>query len=353
MPSSVRRHLLICGDFVSGLPLLSGRSPTVSRRHYGGQVPNGIRQVKRRNHTVNGSYLTRFADDRGLLTGIELPGRVFPVPVDRATVIRNFYVTRQPDGSESDQAEDDFCDIEAQASASMKILIDQRTWPIPDAVRADIAVWAALQFLRVPAVRQLASEIADAYIDVGVPFKTDTGEQTRLWMPADEADPEKLKRLHLDFIRKNTPIVARMLYARHWHLTFFTRKSLVTSDSPVVLRPMLKHPAGTSVAVGDAAEVHVPLDRRAALSMRAAGKGDRLVPGSAKIAADLNQAVANNARRFLFHPPLRRPACRAGSPPAPATRAFQPRGSRRPRIQPPGPVDKWLSPPLTDRNEQL
>jgi hypothetical protein len=27
------------------------------------------------------------------------------------------------------------------------------------------------------------------------------------------------------------------------------------------------------------------------------------VPGSAKIAADINQAVANNARRFLFHHP--------------------------------------------------
>ena len=266
-------------------------------------MPNGTSQLKRRNHTVNGSYLTRFADDRELLAGIELPGRRFPVPVDRATVIRNFYVTRLPDGSESDQAEDDFGDIEAQASASMKILIDQRRWPIPGAVRADIATWAALQFLRVPAVRQLACEIVGAYIEVGVPFTTDTGEQTTLRMPADEADPEKLKRLHLEFIRKNTPVVARMLYARDWYLTFFTRKSLVTADSPVVLRPMLRHPAGTSVAVGDAAEVQVPLDRQAALSMRAVGRGDQLVPGSAKIAADLNQAVANNARRFLFHHP--------------------------------------------------
>jgi hypothetical protein len=152
-------------------------------------------------------------------------------------------------------------------------------------------------------VRQLASEIADAYIEIGVPFTTGTGEQTRLWMPAHEADPEKLKRLHLEFIRKNTPVVARMLYARRWRLTFFTRKSLLTSDSPVVLLPMLRYPAGTSVAVGDAAEVQVPLDRRAALSMRAAGRGDQLVPGSAKIAADLNQAVANNSRRFLFHHP--------------------------------------------------
>lgn len=259
--------------------------------------------MKRRNHTVNGSYLTRFADDRGLLAGIELPGRRLPVPVDRATVIRNFYVTRLPDGSESDQAEDDFCDIEGRASASIKILIDQRRWPIPDVARVDIATWAALQFLRVPAVRQLAREIAGAYIEPGVPFTTSTGQQTRLRMPADEADPEKLKRLHLEFITKNTPVVAQMLYTRHWHLTFFTRKTLATSDSPVVLRPMLRYPAGTSVAVGDAAEVQVPLDRRAALSMTAAGRGDQLRPGSAKIAADLNQAVANNARRFLFHHP--------------------------------------------------
>jgi hypothetical protein len=259
--------------------------------------------VKRRNHTVNGSYLTRFADDRGLLAGIELLGRAFAVPVSGATVIRNFYVTRLPDGSESDQAEDEFCAIEARAGASMKILIDQRRWPIPDAVRADIATWAALQFLRVPAVRQLASEIAGAYIEVGVPFTTDADEQTTLWMPPDEADPEKLKRLHLEFIKKNTPIVARMLYDRHWDLTFFTRKSLATSDSPVILRPMLRYPSGTSVAVGDAAEIQVPLDRRAALSMRAMGRGERRVPGSAKIAADLNQAVANNARRFLFHHP--------------------------------------------------
>ena len=259
--------------------------------------------MKRRNHTVNGSYLTRFADDRGLLAGIELPGRRFLVPADGATVIRNFYVTRLPDGSESDQAEDDFCDIEGRATASIKILIDQRRWPVPGAVRTDIATWAALQFLRVPAVRQLASEITSAYIEPGVPFTTSTGEQTRLRMPASEADPEKVKRLHLEFIRKNTPVVARMLCARDWHLTFFTRKTLVTSDSPVVLRPMLRYPDGTSVAVGDAAEIQVPLDRRAALSMTAAGGGDQRRAGLAKIAADLNQAVANNARRFLYHHP--------------------------------------------------
>jgi len=46
------------------------------------------------------------------------------------------------DGSESDQVEDDFCEIEADADASIKVLIDQRRWPTPDAVRRDIAAWA-------------------------------------------------------------------------------------------------------------------------------------------------------------------------------------------------------------------
>lgn len=265
------------------------------------------RQLKRRNHTVNGSYLMRFADERGLLTGVELSGRRFPVPVDRATVIRNFYVIRLPDGSESDQAEYDFGDIESRASVSMRALIEQRKWPIPNTARSDIATWAALQFLRIPAVRQLADEIAGAYIEVGVPFTTDIGEQTTLRMPAEEADPERIKRLHLDFIRKNTPVVAQMLAARDWHLTFFSRKSLVTSDSPVVLRPMIRHPGGTTVAIGEAAEVQVPLDRRVALSMRAPWRGDRLVPGTSKVAADLNQAVTQNARRFLFHHPSDEP----------------------------------------------
>jgi len=174
-------------------------------------------QLKRGNHAVNSSYLRRFADDCGFLTGVELPSdRRFSVSVDRATMIRNFYVVRLPDGSESDQAEDDFCEIEAGAGAGIKVLVDQRRWPIPNSARSDIATWVALQFLRVPRVRQLAHEIAGAYVEGGVPFTSDTGERTRLWMPTEEADPEKIKRLHLEFIKKNTPVVTKMLYDRGW-----------------------------------------------------------------------------------------------------------------------------------------
>lgn len=283
-------------------------SRNVGRSQYGQPVPKEANQLKRRNHTVNCAYLLRFADERRLLSGVELPGdRRFPVSAEKATMIKNFYVIRRSDGSECDQAEDDFCAIESSAAAGMKVLIDQRTWPVPNDVRADIAMWAALHYLRVPRVRQLAREIAGAYIEVGVPFTSGTGERTTLRMPAEDADPEKIKRLHLAFIERNTPVVAKMLYDRDWELRFFSRKSLATSDSPVILRPMITYPDGTTVTIADAAEVQVPLDRRVALSMTATSRGDRRLPGSARTAADLNKAVANNARRFLFHHPSDNP----------------------------------------------
>jgi len=66
---------------------------------------------------------------------------------------------------------------------------------------------------------------------------------------------------------------------------------------------MLGNPAGTTVAIADSSVVQVPLDQRMALSMIATRRGDREVPGSTRIAADLNHAVAHNTRRFLFHHP--------------------------------------------------
>jgi len=108
---------------------------------------------------------------------------------------------------------------------------------------------------------------------------------------------------HLEFIRRQGAVVAKMLYERDWVLTFYERRSLATSDAPVVLRPMIRYPAGTTVAMGDAAVVQVPLDRRVALSMLSRRRGDQRTRGVTKTAADLNRATASNARRYVFHHP--------------------------------------------------
>jgi hypothetical protein len=50
--------------------------------------------MKRRNHTVNKSYLRRFANDDGLLTRVALPGnKLIPISIGDATVIRNFLIS--------------------------------------------------------------------------------------------------------------------------------------------------------------------------------------------------------------------------------------------------------------------
>lgn len=274
------------------------------RCRYGGHMPPGAKQLKRRNHTVNKSYLRRFADERGKLTMVTLPGddRVL-VSVDDATVIKNFYVVRLPDGSETDVAEDEFSKVEGRAAAAITALIDRRVWPIPDGMRVAIADWAALQYLRVPWVRQLTREFAEVFSDVGVTVRTSQGERVTMRMPPGEADRQGTPAFHLEFIRRQAARAAMMLCERNWVLTFYKRKGLVTSDTPVVLRPMLNYPAGMTVALGDAAEIQVALDRRVALSMVVGSRGDRRVHGTTKTAADLNAATVANSRRFVFHHP--------------------------------------------------
>jgi len=126
-----------------------------------------------------------------------------------------------------------------------------------------------------------------------------------------------------------------MLYERDWRLTFYNRRSLVTCDAPVVLGPMIRYPDGTTVAVGTAAEVQVPLDRRVALSILSRRRrGDERVRGVTKTAMDLNRATAGNARRHVFHHPDDDPLHGLALPQPPRTRVGQPGGGGSARCRP-------------------
>jgi hypothetical protein len=267
-------------------------------------MPAGTSRLKRRNHTVNKSYLRRFADDRGLLTRVALPGHErIPISVTDATVIRNFYVVTLPDGTETDEAEDLFGKVEAAAVTVIRSLVDDRLWPVPDTARTDIARWAALQYLRVPWVRQLGREIAEGFSNAGIPVRTGSGERVTVKMPADAIDELTGPRLHLDLIERQLAAVTEMLCQRNWIFSFYQRRTLATSDAPVVLHPAAGQPPGTGVGIANAGQVDIPLDRRVALSMGDASTGDLRVHGVTKTAIFLNGATARNARRYLFHHP--------------------------------------------------
>jgi hypothetical protein len=57
------------------------------------------------------------------------------------------------------------------------------------------------------------------------------------------------------------------------------------------------------IMAGDTSEIHVPLDRRVALSMGDGSSGDAQCAGVTKTAIYLNDAMAKNARKYLFHHP--------------------------------------------------
>jgi hypothetical protein len=84
-------------------------------------VADSNKQLKRRNHTVNKSYLRRFADSNGILTRVELPGhKRIPMSIGNATVFKNFYVLTLPDGTETGLAEDAFSIVETAAKEAIR-----------------------------------------------------------------------------------------------------------------------------------------------------------------------------------------------------------------------------------------
>src|SRR5260370_2031383 len=173
-------------------------------------------KLKRRNHTVNRSYLRRFADVDGVLTRVDLPGdKRVQLAVSDATVIKNCYVVTLSDGSETDLAgtaahsdteEDAFGLVESAAAEAMRSIADHMTWPIPRRVREDIAGWAALQYLRGPWVRQLGRELAKQFSGAGVSVKGDDGEQFVVRMAAEGLAELTGPSLQLQLIQRQLPV---------------------------------------------------------------------------------------------------------------------------------------------------
>ncbi len=160
-----------------------------------------------------------------------------------------------------------------------------------------------MQYLRGPWVRQLGREIAEEFSGVGVSVKGDDGRQVVLKMPAEGLAELTGPSLQLQLIQRQLPVVAEMLYKRDWILTYYQRKRLATSDTPVVLLPLADHPEILGVGIENAGEIYVPLDRCVGLSMASQGTGDVRISGVAKTALHSNDAMAKNARKYLFHHP--------------------------------------------------
>ncbi|WP_404869326.1 DUF4238 domain-containing protein [Kitasatospora griseola] len=312
--------------------------------------------MKRRHHTVPKFYLARFADKRGQIIRVPLPGNEkSTVSVKDASVVKNFYLLETEEGVFTDAIEDALGQIEGAAASAFRAVVDDGQWPPTDENRQAIALWAAAQHVRVPRIRQQGNEIADHIFKLQVAVggkpqvrkvleqahgrKVTDEEVNEHWDEMTDFDSYRVSEhpnKHLRLIGDLMPRAAAHFFSRPWGLIRFERKSLITADDPVVL---MRHPNSSpydGVGLATAEALVIPLDRRAALVINNSSTGDDYnVSPNALLANHINQMVIFNAHRAVFHHPEDAPLDRLAMP-TPAENTMSISGDPREFLMPNG-----------------
>lgn len=278
---------------------------------------------KRHHHTVPRFYLNRFADNTRHIVRVALPGEERrSISTADAAVAKDFYLVELPDGTWSDAVEDMLADLENRAAPVIQAIAENRLWPIDRQAREKISAWAAAQYLRTTAVRQLGNDLTNYVLKLAVATggrdtMRDALEQIEQRAVRDEEAEEAWalmsrfrdykvqahQNFHIETILSLLAPTTASFQARGWNIVRFARKTLITTDAPIV--PL--NPPGTGLHSGaglaTAAGLLMPLDRHAALILGQPGAEDVQTPGTAALARTFNQLLAANAHRCVFHHP--------------------------------------------------
>lgn len=279
---------------------------------------------KRRHHIVSRFYLEGFAAD-GQVQRFSLRDRAdHRVATRDATVNKDFYTLELPDGEQSDFFEDLMSQIEGPAVEALQYIAQAQLGELTLSAeqKSSLALWIALQHLRTEGIRNDAARMEAEMIRlvVGVSGKkalrrhieavegpiSDArldAEWADLTQPGGtEISPNVLG--HLRQIMDMLGGTANVFASLQWSVNLFTRKTLFTSDHPVVLLPDPDQPRWMGLGLLNAAGYAIPLTRSRGLVIGASPDlPDLVVPGSAKMANILNTGTTLNARSAIFcHP---------------------------------------------------
>lgn len=279
--------------------------------------------ASRRHHVLPRFYLERFADSSHQLTQVWLPGdRSHPISVNDASVITDFYNITSDDGAVDDFWEQQFSALEGVAADAFREVVDDRVWPPSEDSRTALSYWVALQYLRSASIRD---SIADQNALI-IKIQTGTSgiERLRSVMQAGlgrkvgdvelEAEWEDLTQVggtrivipaatHIKFLTDLISPTAHLLYDSGWVVVRFDRKRLITSDSPVALRPRDGSSPHMGVGLATAGSYMVALSRFDGLMIVVSDPGDVSQTGTTRIANLFNFDTSNNARKYVLHHP--------------------------------------------------
>lgn len=287
------------------------------------------------HHFVPRLLLRGFAHEGERLSTLDrTTGSSFPQNVGRAAAENDYNTVVTEHGEPSDMAESAIAeDIEGRASAGLRRLRSGK-WLDSEVEHIEVAGFVAFQYLRVPAQRQFFDEMASSMAKLQVAAggrpglkEALTGDDgvapsdedvERLWMAmTSDFDGWSLKLPAAHHLKSSFEMLegmARILrFGYHWSVQRWARRSLLTSDNPVVLAPGPDHQPVYGIGLGTAGTIMMAIDRRNALvltnrdDLEQHDAGDAPdgvdLPGTVNSARAINLATASQARRFVYHHP--------------------------------------------------
>jgi len=118
------------------------------------------KKASRHHHTVPKFHLRGFADEDRMLRQIDLEtGRQTTLCITDATVRRDFYTLRLPDGSRSDMWERRLAAVENEVAPMLRAATRAESREAKGQQRAALSLWMGLQLLRGQGQRSQLSQI--------------------------------------------------------------------------------------------------------------------------------------------------------------------------------------------------
>ena len=293
------------------------------------------------HHTVPQFYLRGFADDAERITTVRLPGeKWYTSRIKNTAAINRFYsIDGHPDGA--DAFERALSLLEAGAADVLRAIV-KGDWPLSAEQRITLGTFLAVQYVRGPSHRRSLEYIAaqmtrleatvtgrdnvSQWAEQRYGVELDEDEAEELWQQATrpEGPPITLPPIeHIAVIIDSAEKLLPFIVGRPWTLVRFSRRVLVTSDSPVGLIPAKGNEPWQGVGFATAQLITFPLTRRLGLIMGDGmlfadanipverlreGEADEAEPGSTSLAKLIIDSTVHSASEYVYHHPEDGPA---------------------------------------------
>ncbi len=283
-------------------------------------------QTNAKHHFLPKMYLEGFAENGKVGVWQRSDGAVRNNAPASVASIKGFYTFTNEDGVKSDELEKAFANIEGKVQRIISHINTLFPPLIVGETKHILAEYLALQHARLPVTRKQQEEtfdlISKMHMRIGISSReeiiqklTDAGHEV-----TDEAiaqiedfrdNPHELqivpsKEEVLKIQMQGIPLIAQMLFHREWNVLTFDSPCLITSDSPLLLRPNYEEPyywlRGTGFAT--ASEIWFPLSSTRLLVLTPQRyRKVTAVPGRADIAALANDLQLQSSYLEAFGPP--------------------------------------------------